>query len=378
MIDLATGSQPVANEPGDVVAVFNGELYNFRELRAELAAAGHDGPRHRRHAGASRTCTRSTAPSSLERLSGMFAIALWDAARERLVLARDRVGKKPLLWTRLPDGTLAFASELKALLRLPGRARARSTRPRSTPTSRSSTSPAERALRGIEKLPPGHVLVAEDGACGSSPTGRSSRAPATHADEEWLERVRETVGAAVRRRLVADVPLGALLSGGIDSSVVVARAGAGVDGPVRTFTVGFGDAALRRAGVRARRRRAVRHRARGDRRRAGRRRSCCRGSPQAFDEPLGDEAALPLLLVCELARRHVTVALTGDGGDEAFAGYERYAAMRLAGRLARPGCGPAARGAPLGRAGTSRARARTGRHGCSRSRRRRRRRATGG
>ena len=135
VLDLETGRQPVANESGEVVAVFNGELYNYRELRESLA--GPRGARHGRHAGAARTSTRSTGSASSSTCDGMFALALWDAPRERLVLARDRLGKKPLVWTRLPDGTLAFASELKALLRLPEVcARAGSRRARRLPRAR--------------------------------------------------------------------------------------------------------------------------------------------------------------------------------------------------------------------------------------------------
>ena len=265
VIDLATGSQPVANESGDVVAVFNGELYNFRELRAELA--GHEV----RGSGDTPVIPHlyeESGPAFVSRVEGMFTIALWDAGRERLVLARDRVGKKPLLWTRLPDGTLAFASELKALLRLPGISRELDPAALDAYLALQYV-PTGTALRGVEKLPPGHLLVAEGDSVRVEPYWSLEPRADELRDEEWLERVRETVGAAVRRRLVADVPLGALLSGGIDSSVVVAemagasRAGADVHRRVRRRPV-------RRARLRPGRRRALRHGARGDRRRAGR------------------------------------------------------------------------------------------------------------
>jgi asparagine synthase (glutamine-hydrolysing) len=337
VIDLVTGSQPVANESGDVVAVFNGELYNFRALRAELT--GHEV----RGSGDTPVIPHlyeELGPGFVSRLEGMFAFALWDAARERLVLARDRVGKKPLLWTRLPDETLAFASELKALLRLPGVSRELDPAALDAYLALQYV-PAGTALRGVEKLPPGHVLVAEGGDVRVerywSLEGRAEEL----GDQGWLERVRETVGAAVRRRLVADVPLGALLSGGIDSAVVaaeMARAG----GRVRTFTVGFGDD-----------RYDERAYARAVAEQYGTEHEeivvdpdvtgLLPGLARTFDEPLGDEAALPQFVVSELARRHVTVALTGDGGDEAFAGYERYAAVGLAGRVTLPGAGTAAR-----------------------------------
>jgi asparagine synthase (glutamine-hydrolysing) len=340
VIDLATGSQPVANEAGDVVAVFNGELYNFRKLRADLAAAGHEVP------GTGDTPViphlyEEDGPGFVRRLSGMFAIALWDARRERLVLARDRVGKKPLLWTTLPDGTIAFASELKALLRLPGLRREVDPAALDAYLALQYV-PAGTALRGIEKLPAGHVLVAEGGSVRVERYWELEPREEAHSDEEWLSLVRETVGAAVRRRLVADVPLGALLSGGIDSSIVVSEL-ARAEGTVRTFTVGFGKE-----------RYDERAYARAVAERYGTQHEEIVVEPeleellprlaQAFDEPLGDDAALPVFVVSELARRYVTVALTGDGGDEGFAGYERYVAHGLARRLAVPGAGLAARG----------------------------------
>ena len=338
VIDLATGGQPVANEAGDVVAVFNGELYNFRELRAELE--GHEV----RGSGDTPVIPHlyeESGPDFVSRLEGMFAVALWDAARERLVLARDRVGKKPLLWTQLSDGTLAFASELKALLRLPDVRREVDPEALDAYLALQYV-PAGTALRGVEKLPPGHLLVAEDGAVRVERYWSLAPRDERLEETEWLERVRETVGAAVRRRLVADVPLGALLSGGIDSSIVVAEM-ARAGGRVRTFTVGFGDE-----------RYDERAYARAVAERYGTEHEEIVVEPdvtellprlaRSFDEPLGDEAALPELVVSELARQRVTVALTGDGGDEAFAGYERYAAVGLAGRVAVPGVGTAARG----------------------------------
>src|SRR2546422_6995273 len=162
VIDLATGSQPVANEAGDVVAVFNGELYNFRALRDELAAAGHE-VRGTGDTPVIPHLYEEDGPEFARRLSGMFAIALWDARRERLVLARDRVGKKPLLWTRLPDGTLAFASELKALLTLPGLRRELDLDALDAFLALQYVPGDRTGLQGIGKLPPGHVLVAEGG-----------------------------------------------------------------------------------------------------------------------------------------------------------------------------------------------------------------------
>jgi asparagine synthase (glutamine-hydrolysing) len=352
VIDLATGSQPVANETGDVVAIFNGELYNFRELRTELG--GHQV----RGSGDTPVIPHlyeESGPSFVSRLAGMFAIALWDVGRERLVLARDRVGKKPLLWTRLPDGTLAFASELKALLTLPGVAREVDPAALDAYLALQYV-PTGTALRGVEKLQPGHVLIAEDGDVRTEPFWRLE--PRT-VEGDWVEHVRETVGAAVRRRLVADVPLGALLSGGIDSSIVVAEM-AKAGGTVRTFTVGFGEERYDERMYA----RAVADRYGTDHEEIVVEPDVTEVLPRlarAYDEPLGDEAALPQYVVSELARQHVTVALTGDGGDEGFAGYERYAAVGLARRMALPGAGLAARA--LRRAGRAEPRSRANRAG---------------
>ena len=327
VIDLQTGDQPVANERGDVVAVFNGELYNFRELRRELEAAGHE--------------IRGTGDSPLiphayeqwgaafpERLEGMFAIALWDRARERLVLVRDRLGKKPLLFARLSDGTVAFASETKALLQLPGL-------PRELDLEQLDAFLAlqyvpRSGLRAVEKVPPASTVVVEGESLRVERYWSPQQPP---GDGDWVERVREEVIAAVRRRLVSDVPLGALLSGGIDSSIVVAAMAQAQAESVRTFTVGFPDPRYdERAHARAvAERYGTRHEE-----------LAIETVPEldrlahVFDEPFGDEAALPLLHVCEATRRRVTVALVGDGGDEVFGGYERYRAHALSNRVPRP------------------------------------------
>jgi asparagine synthase (glutamine-hydrolysing) len=341
IVDLSTGEQPVASENGDVVAVFNGEIYNFRELRAELEAKGH--------------AIRGTGDSPLiphayeewgldfpRRLDGMFAIALWDRGRERLVLVRDRLGKKPLLYAQVPGGALAFASETKALLAHPDL-------PRELDLQQLDAFLAlqyvpRSGLRAVEKVPPGSYAVAEKGSV------RVQRywSPEPASDDSslgWVERVREEVTAAVRRRLVADVPLGALLSGGIDSSIVVAAMAQASSGPVRTFTVGFADP-----------RYDERSYARAVAERYGTEHAEIEISPdprdvqrvaEAFDEPFGDEAALPTLLVCEATRRHVKVALVGDGGDEVFGGYERYRAHALADRV--PGLAASLGASALGR-----------------------------
>ena len=332
VIDLDTGYQPVTNESGDVVAVFNGEAYNFRALREELR--GHE----IRGTGDTPVLPHlyeESGPQFVERMDGMFALALWDATRERLVLARDRLGKKPLLWTRLADGTLAFASELKALLRLPGVAREVDLEAIDAYLALQYVPGDRTAVRGINKLPPGHILVAEGEGERIERYWQPAPAEPSASDAEWLERVRTTVGDAVRKRLVADVPLGALLSGGIDSSVVVALMAKASAEPVRTFTVGFADARYderAHARVVAERYGTIHEELEIEEDIA----ATLPRLAAAYDEPLGDEAAFPTFLIAEQARRHVTVALAGDGGDEAFAGYERYIAHGLAARIPGP------------------------------------------
>jgi asparagine synthase (glutamine-hydrolysing) len=334
VLDPELGYQPVASEGGDVVAVFNGELYNFPALRAELAARGHE-VRGRGDTPVIPHLYEEYGTSFVERLEGMFAIALWDAPRRRLILARDRLGKKPLVWTRLSDGTIAFASELKAFHALPGFRMEPDLAALDAYLALQYVPGTRTGVRGVHRLAPGSLLVVESGnerlerywepQCDEEPA----------RDEEWLERVRTEVTAAVHKRLASDVPLGALLSGGIDSAVVVALMAQASAEPVRTFTVGFSDGRYdERTFARAvADRYATRHEeivlepdAAGTLPRLA----------AAFDEPLGDEAALPLFLICEAARREVTVALVGDGGDESFAGYERYAALRLADRVPTP------------------------------------------
>ena len=329
VIDLDTGYQPVGNEAGDVVAVFNGEAYNFAALREELR--GHE----IRGTGDTPVLPHlyeESGPLFARRLDGMFALALWDAARDRLVLARDRLGKKPLLYTRLADGTLAFASELKALLRLPGLARDVDLAAIDAYLALQYVPGDGTALRGVRKVPPGHVLVVEGESERLEPYWELSPAEPSGTDEEWLERVRASVADAVRKRLVADVPLGALLSGGIDSSIVVALMAQASTGAVRTFTVGFEDERYdERAYARAV---AARYgTAHEELEIAQDVAGALSRLAATYDEPFGDEAALPTFLIAEQARRHVTVALAGDGGDEAFAGYERYIAHGLAERV---------------------------------------------
>ena len=239
MIDLEHGEQPVANESADVVAVFNGEVYNFRDLRREL------GLHEIRGTGDTPVIPHLYEEHGLdfvERLEGMFAIALFDASRGRLVLARDRLGKKPLVWTHLDAGTLVFASELKALLEVPGVRREPDLAALDAYIALGYVPGDRTGLVGVRRLLPGHRLVVETGSEHAERYWRPEPSVAEAlGEEEWLERVRGEVGAAVRKRLLADVPLGALLSGGIDSAIVVALMAQASVEPVRTFTVGFAD-----------------------------------------------------------------------------------------------------------------------------------------
>jgi asparagine synthase (glutamine-hydrolysing) len=342
VIDPEQSFQPVANETGDVVAVFNGELYNFGELREDLEARGHE-VRGYGDTPVLPHLYEEYGVGFVDRLEGMFAFALYDRPRGRLVLARDRLGKKPLVWTRLPDGTFAFASELKAFAGLPGFRAEPDLAALDAYLALQYVPGTRTGLRGVHRLAPASVLVVEGGA----QTEHVYWHPADAAGEpltdgQWLERVRDEVSQAVRRRLVADVPLGALLSGGIDSAIVVSQMAQAASEPVRTFTVGFADERYdERSYARAVAERwATRHEEIVLEPDAA---ATLPRLAAAFDEPLGDEAALPLFLICEAARREVTVALVGDGGDESFAGYERYTAMGLADRVPRPAAAAGAR-----------------------------------
>jgi asparagine synthase (glutamine-hydrolysing) len=351
VLDPELGFQPVTSETGDVVAVFNGELYNFAELRENLAARGHD-VRGRGDTPVIPHLYEEHGIAFVERLEGMFALALWDRPRGRLVLARDRLGKKPLVWSRLADGTLAFASELKAFRALPGFRAEPDLAALDAYLALQYVPGGRTGLRGVHRLAPASMLVVEGASQVETRYWEPSIVDEPLAESGWLERVRDEVGRAVRQRLVADVPLGALLSGGIDSAIVVAQMAQATSRPVRTFTVGFADERYdERAYARA-----VAERWATQHEEVVLEPDAAATLPRlaaAFDEPLGDEAALPLFLICEAARREVTVALVGDGGDESFGGYERYTAMGLADRVPRPA---AALGARLLRAVPSRER----------------------
>jgi asparagine synthase (glutamine-hydrolysing) len=331
IIDLETGDQPVLNERGDVVAVVNGELYNYRELRAELEAKGHA---FRGHGDVEIVphLYEEHGERFVERIRGMFAIALWDDTRRRLVLARDRLGIKPLYLAQLGEG-LAFASELAPLLALGAS---------SEPDPEAIADylvlgyvPGERTgVAGSRSLRPAHVLVHQDGAT------REFRYWTAEARERPLE---TTLEDAVRLHLRSDVPLAVLLSGGLDSSLIASLAAAHVDEPLRTFTVGFADASLdERAPARA-----VAHAVGSRHEELVVETRVADDLPEIaakLEEPNADPAAIPLWYLSRAVAEEVKVALAGDGGDEVFGGYSRYAWDPVAARLR--ALGPLARVLP--------------------------------
>jgi asparagine synthase (glutamine-hydrolysing) len=345
IIDLATGDQPLSNEDGTVWVAFNGEIYNYRELRAELAPW---------HAFRTRSDTEVLAhgweewgPALFPRLSGFFAIALWDARSERLVLARDRLGKKPLFFARGPNG-FAFGSELRALLawlpERPGLDAAALNDLLAVRHLRRGRS----GLAGVEELLPGELLVLERGELRrerfwTPPPPR----PRPRSEAEALAEYRALFDAAVARRLESEVPLGLLLSGGIDSTALLESLARQRGRGVRTFSVAFSRDAESEAPFA---RLAAEHFATEHEEfllSEAELVDAVAGLLARLDEPTGDPSILPTALISRCARQRVSVCLTGDGGDELFAGYERYA--RLAHRTPRPAGVPVGVGARLAR-----------------------------
>jgi asparagine synthase (glutamine-hydrolysing) len=330
IIDVAGGRQPIATEDGAIQVVFNGEIYNFRELRAELEQCGH------------RFTTRSDSEviahlyeqhgeRCFQKLAGMFAIAIWDGRRRRLVLVRDRFGKKPLTYA-VHEGRLYFASEAKAILALPGFPREIDPQSLHRYLLFQYVAAPHSIFRGFRKLPPAHflVLAAEQGRV-AEPIAyyalpRPPRFDGRYRDAK--QRLGELLTRAVERRLISDVPLGAFLSGGVDSSIVVALMYELGVSPLRTFSIGFPDWRYDET--------AYASRIAGQFKTEHHEHIV---TPQArevleklawhYDEPFADSSAIPTYYVSHWTRQHVTVALTGDGGDECFAGYDRYRAARL-------------------------------------------------
>lgn len=324
VIDLATGDQPMTHEESGLTIIFNGEIYNFRELRVDLERCGH---RFRTNSDTEVLLYAwvQWGVNCIEKLSGMFAFAIWDAKDPALHLVRDRLGKKPLYYTSLPNHQFLFGSELKALTVSPEVNRSVNRHAFVDYLAYGYVPDPRSIYENIYKLPPGHRLVVRPG-----------RAPILHrywkpgfgpeysnsfdaAVDELLPRLDK----AVESRLVSDVPLGAFLSGGVDSTGVVSSMASSMGGAVNTFSIGFGNPdvdELSLAKSHATRYRTNHFEHVVDPNEA----SLFDKVADAYDEPFADSSAMPTYQVCKMARQHATVALSGDGGDELFAGYRRY------------------------------------------------------
>ncbi|MDX2038314.1 MAG: asparagine synthase (glutamine-hydrolyzing) [Isosphaeraceae bacterium] len=335
IVDVEGSRQPLSNEDGTIWTVFNGEIYNFPELRRRLEARGHT----LRTSGDTEVLVHlyeDEGPAFVARLRGMFALAVWDAPRRRLLIARDRLGQKPLVY-RLGPGEIAFASELKALHALPADRRPGAVDPISLDRYLAFGYIGAPATihDDVFKLPPAHLGVWEEGRLRLERYWEPdwSREDA-NAPETDVERLRELLADAVREQMIADVPLGAFLSGGIDSTVIVGLMSKFSSRPVKTFSIGFPDPAFdetRYAEIAARSL-GTEHHAFVVEPRAW---ETLPALAEQFDEPFADSSALPTWFVSREARAHVTVALTGDAGDELFAGYDRYRAVALTAALER-------------------------------------------
>jgi asparagine synthase (glutamine-hydrolysing) len=322
IIDVATGHQPMSNEDGSVWLVFNGEIYNFPELRHELEGKGHQF-RTRSDTETILHAYEEWDTRCLERLRGMFAFALWDARRRRLFLARDRLGKKPLYYARIGEA-LVFASEIKALAAFPGFDRSLDLEAVSDYLSLLYVPREKSIFRTVRKLLSGHSLIADAQQSAVRQYWDIDFTPAADDERRAARDLAERLGEAVTIRLRSDVPLGGFLSGGIDSSAVVGLMARAMAAPVMTATIGFSEPAF---DERPYARLAAQH-FRTDHREylvTDRAVSALDDLVWHFDEPFGDASAIPTYYVAKLARERVTVALTGDGGDESFAGYRRYA-----------------------------------------------------
>jgi asparagine synthase (glutamine-hydrolysing) len=333
IIDVSGGHQPISSEDGSITVVCNGEIYNHDELRAELMARGHLF-KTRSDVEVIVHLYEEVGAKCIERLRGMFAVALWDERSQRLLVARDRLGIKPLFYARHAGG-LQFASEMKAIARA------------GVPGVELDPEALDRYLtfgyipapltiyREIRKLDPGHLMIADASGVRTERYWQLRFEPIPDADEVALgRRFVELFEDAVRSHLMSDVSLGAFLSGGVDSSLVVALMAELTSTPVKTFTIGFGGAAGGHMDERPY--------ARMLSRRYGTTHTEFEVQPDleevldhvvdAFDEPFADDSVIPTYYICKLARESVTVALTGLGGDELFGGYERHLGLKLSAR----------------------------------------------
>jgi asparagine synthase (glutamine-hydrolysing) len=325
IIDLASGQQPLYNEDQSVVVVFNGEIYNYQELIPELQRLGHVF-RTRSDTEVIVHAWEAWGERCVDRFRGMFAFALWDRNRSTLFLARDRLGVKPMYYALLPDGQFLFGSELKSLLAHGGIAREIDNYAVEEYFALGYVPEPRTIFRNVHKLPPAHTLKLERGGELSPPKSYwdvrftlDNRIGEEDARAELVERLQESI----RLRLISEVPLGAFLSGGVDSSAVVAlMAGISAE-PVNTCSIAFSDPKFdesdyaREVAERYRTRHFVDRVESDDF-------DLIDELVRLYDEPYADSSAMPTYRVCQLARKHVTVALSGDGGDESFGGYRRY------------------------------------------------------
>jgi asparagine synthase (glutamine-hydrolysing) len=332
IIDLSdSGRQPLSNEDGSVWVTYNGEIYNFRELREALEAKGH--------VFRSRTDTEvivhayeEYGPDCVQRFNGMFAFALWDQTQRELILARDRLGVKPLYYYRY-NGKLAFASEIKALLQIPDVEREINPQALYHYVGYEFVPAPDTIFRHIYKLPPGHYLRYRDGKIEVTQYWDVRFQNEVHPPAYYEEQMRAMLAEAVRKRLVSDVPLGVFLSGGLDSSAVVAlMSRCGVE-PIQTFSLGYADPSfseLDYARIIARQFKTEHRELIVD-----------PITPELIeeaiwhlDEPMTDLSTIPLYLICKKAREYVTVCLSGEGGDEVLVGYDRFKASKANGYYA--------------------------------------------
>ena len=327
IIDLAGGKQPLYNEDQSVVVSFNGEIFNFREIEAELARRGHTF-RTRSDTEVIVHAWEEWGVESLARFNGMFAFAVWDRRQKTLFVARDRLGVKPLYYAHLADGRLVFASELKGLLAYPGVPRSIDSRAIEEYFTFGYVPDPKTIYAGVRKLEPGAYLCVRRGARQVAPVRywdvplTGERAPAAPRGC-WEEELRARLKEAVRKRLISDVPLGSFLSGGIDSSAVVAMMHEIGTERILTCSIGFREPRYDESSY---------ARKVAEAKRTDHRSETVEASDYGlldqlvgiYDEPYADSSAIPTYRVCQLARRYVTVALSGDGGDEDFLGYRRY------------------------------------------------------
>src|SRR5262245_3548601 len=328
IIDLVTGGQPMSNEDGSIWLVFNGEIYNYLDLRRRLEGSGHTF----RTDSDTETIVHlyeDEGPECFSHLNGMFAVAIWDSNRRRLVLGRDRLGKKPLVYRHEP-GRLLFASELKSLLQIAGLPRDIDPAAIDEYLTYQYIPHPNTIFRGFHKLPPGHLAIYQDDQLTVRPYWRPDFSLESRISKrDAIEQLRELLASAVKLRMRSDVPLGAFLSGGVDSSIIVALMQQQSVEPVKTFTIGFPVPEYdesKYAETVARHLKTDHH--------------VLEVKPDAlevlpklayyYDEPFADSSAIPTWYVSKLTREHVTVALSGDGGDELFVGYPRYRAALAA------------------------------------------------